>query len=248
MRRRLELLDWASRARAWVIEDDYDGEFRYVGRPLASLQGLDADRSAVGEQSSVNGRVLYVGTFSKTLCPALRLGYLIVPPLLVETFASAKSAAVGHTASVEQAVLTDFIEDGHYARHVRRMRLVYAERQKALVAAASAHLAHWVDVRPSPAGMHLVGWVRSETRRRGLTDRILSEIALNSAVVTTPLSMYRSSRRERELRPSQFGDGALLFGYAAFPESTIWEGARQLERALAADPRSRLRRSRAGAS
>jgi GntR family transcriptional regulator/MocR family aminotransferase len=247
MRRRLALLDWAARSRAWVIEDDYDGEFRYVGRPLASLQGLDADRSAVGEQSIVNGRVLYVGTFSKTLCPALRLGYLIVPPLLVETFAAAKGAAVGHTASVEQAVLTDFIEDGHYGRHVRRMRLVYADRQRALVAAASTHLAHWVDVRPSPAGMHLVGWVRSEIRRRGLTDRVLSEIALNSAVVTTPLSMYRLSQRGRELRPSAFGDGALLFGYAAFNEDAIWDGARRLERALAADPRSGLRRRRVSA-
>ena len=248
MRRRLALLDWAARARAWVIEDDYDGEFRYAGRPLASLQGLDADRSAVGEQSSVDGRVLYVGTFSKTLCPALRLGYLIVPPLLVETFAAAKSAAVGHTASVEQAILTDFIEEGHYARHVRRMRLVYAERQKAMVAAAAAHLAHWVDVRPSPAGMHLVGWLRSEITRRGLTDRILSEIALRSAVVTTPLSMYRLSRRGRALRPSAFREGALLFGYAGFSEDVIWKGARQLERALAADPRSGVRRSRAGAS
>jgi GntR family transcriptional regulator/MocR family aminotransferase len=243
MRRRLELLDWAARVRAWVIEDDYDGEFRYVGRPLASLQGLDADRGAGGDQSSVNGRVLYIGTFSKTLCPALRLGYLVVPPLLVDTFAAAKGAAVGHTASVEQAVLTDFIEEGHYGRHVRRMRLVYAERQAALVAAASAHLAQWVDVRPAPAGMHLVGWLRSEVARRGVTDRVLSEIALASSVVTTPLSSYRSRRSGREIRAGA-RDGALLFGYSAFSEAAIWEGARRLEHAFSSDSRSSLRRGR----
>ena len=248
MRRRLALLDWAARARAWVIEDDYDGEFRYVGRPLASLQGLDADRSAAGEQSTVNGRVLYIGTFSKTLCPALRLGYLIVPPLLVDTFAAAKGAAVGHTASVEQAVLTDFIEEGHYGRHVRRMRLVYAERQAALVAAASAHLTQWVDVRPSPAGMHLVGWLRAEVARSGITDRLLSDIALANAVVTTPLSLYRSKRSGREIRGAATRDGALLFGYSAFSEAAIWKGARQLEHALSSDSRSSLRRRRAGGS
>jgi GntR family transcriptional regulator/MocR family aminotransferase len=146
-------------------------------------------------------------------------------------------------------VLTDFIEDGQYARHVRRMRLVYAERQAALVAAASTHLAQWVDIRPSPAGMHLVGWIRSEVARKGVSDQTLSEIALANAVVTTPLSMYRLARRGRELRASASSAGALLFGYSAFSEAAIWDGARQLERALAADPRSSLRRSRrAGAS
>ncbi|MEO5815278.1 MAG: PLP-dependent aminotransferase family protein [Gemmatimonadaceae bacterium] len=248
MRRRLALLDWAARAGAWVIEDDYDGEFRYVGRPLASLQGLDADRSAGAQLSTVNGRVLYIGTFSKTLCPALRLGYLIVPPLLVDSFVAAKAAAVGHTPSVEQAVLTDFIEEGHYARHVRRMRLIYAQRQAALVAAAATHLAQWVDVRPSPAGMHLVGWLRDELARKGVTDQLLSDIALAASIVTTPLSSYRLNHRARDLPSASAVDGALLFGYSAFSETALWNGARQLEHALAADPRSNLRRSRRAGS
>lgn len=243
MRRRLALLDWAARAGAWVIEDDYDGEFRYVGRPLASLQGLDADRSASADRPAANGRVLYVGTFSKTLCPALRLGYLIVPPPLVDAFAGAKSASVGHTASVEQAVLADFIDDGHYARHVRRMRLVYAERQAALVAAAAVHLSEWVDLRPSPAGMHLVGWLRGDAARRGTSDRELSDVALASAVVTTALSTYRLRKPARDDRIPG-GGGALLFGYSAFPEATLWEGARRLEQALSAHLRHGARRSR----
>jgi GntR family transcriptional regulator/MocR family aminotransferase len=227
MSRRLALLDWAARAGAWVIEDDYDGEFRYVGRPLASMQGLDADRSAGGTSTSANGRVLYVGTFSKTLCPALRLGYLIVPPLLIDTFAGAKGVAVGHTASVEQAVLAEFIDEGHFTRHVRRMRQVYAARQAAMIAAASAHLARWVEVRPSPAGMHLVGWLRHDIQRKGFADTTLSKIALEHAIVTTPLSSYRLRAPGASARSMR---GALLFGYAAFPEATLWNAAQQLEK------------------
>ena len=242
MQRRVALLDWAARAGAWVLEDDYDGEFRYIGRPLASLQGLDADRGASAEHTRVNGRVLYLGTFSKTLCPALRLGYIILPPMLVDAFVAAKSAAVGHTASVEQAVLADFIDEGHYARHVRRMRLVYAERQAAMVTAATTHLAEWVDVRPSPAGMHLVGWLRGTAAAEGVSDQSLSDIALASGVVATSLSSYRLRRPPLEPRAS----GALLFGYAAFSEATIWEAARRLEQALSAHLRhSPSRRNRA---
>ena len=214
MRRRLALLDWARRAGAWIVEDDYDGEFRYVGRPLASLQGLDAERSG-------GGRVLYVGTFSKTLFPSLRIGYVIVPGALVDTFGAAKSAADRHTATVEQAVLADFIEEGHYARHVRRMRLVYASRQAALVAAASVHLARWLDVRPAPAGMHLVGWLRPGR----VTDGEMAEAALAAGVFVTPLSSYRAA-------PAHDHRGGLVFGYAGCSEAMIREGARRLGAAL----------------
>jgi len=242
MRRRLALLDWATRAGAWVIEDDYDGEFRYVGRPLASLQGLDADRSAVEGPAGASGRVLYVGTFSKTLCPALRLGYLIVPPVLVDTFAGAKSAAVGHTASVEQAVLADFLDEGHFSRHVRRMRVVYAERQAAMVAAAAEHLSPWVDVQPSPAGMHLVGWVRAELTAHGVTDQALADIALESGVVTTPLSSYRLPGSQRNAVPPLHARQGLLFGYAGYSSADIRAAARRLGQAFAS--RVTIQRSR----
>src|SRR5690606_16830392 len=110
--------EWASRAGAWVLEDDYDSEYRYAGRPLAALQGLDRE-----------SRVIYLGTFSKVLLPALRLGYLVVPPDLVEAFLAARALIDRHSPILEQAVLADFIAEGHFSRHIRRMRGLYAERQ-----------------------------------------------------------------------------------------------------------------------
>src|SRR5215208_4673656 len=115
--RRLALLEWAARAGAWVIEDDYDSEFRYASRPLAALQGLDP-----------HGCVLYVGTFSKVMFPSLRLGYLVVPPRLAEAFAAARHFADYCPPYLEQAVMSDFITEGHFERHIRRMRTIYRER------------------------------------------------------------------------------------------------------------------------
>ena len=112
--RRLALLEWVRRSGAWVIEDDYDSEFRYSGRPIAALQGLD-----------FTGRVIYLGTFSKVLFPSLRLGYLILPPDLVEPFTNARALVDRHSPLIEQAVLADFIAEGHFARHIRRMRALY---------------------------------------------------------------------------------------------------------------------------
>ncbi|HEX8674701.1 MAG TPA: PLP-dependent aminotransferase family protein [Longimicrobium sp.] len=226
MQRRLALLDWAGRAGAWIVEDDYDGEFRYVGRPLASLQGLDAERSAAG---GVPARVLYVGTFSKTLFPSLRLGYVIVPEALVDTFAAAKAALDRHTATVEQAVLADFIEEGHYTRHVRRMRLVYASRQATLIAAAATHLSRWLDLRPAAAGMHLVGWLRPDVPG-GVTDEELSEAANAAGVFVTPLSSYRTPAPHDGEHPAP--PGGLVFGYAGCSDAMIWDGARRLGRAI----------------
>ena len=151
--RRLALLAWARRAEAWVLEDDYDSEFRYAGRPLPCLQGLDVER----QDAAGPARVLYIGTFSKTLAPALRLGYLIVPDALVDAFRAARAVLDRHAPTLAQGVLADFIAEGHYARHVRRVRAVYAERQAALLAAAEAELAGLLTLTPDPAGLHLVG-------------------------------------------------------------------------------------------
>jgi GntR family transcriptional regulator/MocR family aminotransferase len=141
--RRLALLSWARAARAWVIEDDYDSEFRYGARPIPCLHGLDID-----------GRVIYVGSFSKTLFPALRLGFVIVPPDLQAGLVAARAAADQHPPTLDQAVLADFIVDGHFARHLRRMRLVYQERLEALNAAAERCCRGGFRLRPVRTGLH----------------------------------------------------------------------------------------------
>jgi GntR family transcriptional regulator/MocR family aminotransferase len=210
--RRLALLQWARTRRAWIVEDDYDSEYRYTGRPLASLQGLDR-----------HGRVIYVGTFSKVLFPALRLGYVVVPPALVDAFAAARGLVDRHPPSVTQAVLAEFIAEGSFARHVRRTRVRYAEQQAALVDAAARKLGGVLEVSPAEAGMHLVGWLPA-----GADDRGASAAALAAGLEAPPLSSFR-------LRPAR--SGGLLLGYAAWPPAELRAAAGMLEAAL------RLRRA-----
>ncbi|WP_240359006.1 PLP-dependent aminotransferase family protein [Pyxidicoccus trucidator] len=206
-RRRRALLAWAAREEAWVLEDDYDSEFRYVGRPPPALQGLTAE-----------ARVLYTGTFSKVLSPALRLGYLVVPESLVDAFSTARVFVDRHSASLEQAVLTDFITQGHFSRHVRRMRVLYAARQEALVEAARRELRGLVDVSPLHTGMHLVGWLPE-----GVDDRAASAKAAQAGLQAFALSAFQLQGRPR---------GALLLGYACVPEEELAEGVSRLARAL----------------
>src|SRR5581483_5426891 len=172
--RRLALLKFASDAGAWIIEDDYDSEFRYVGRPLAALQGLDNEQ-----------RVIYVGTLSKVLFPSIRIGYIISPPDLVDAFVGARRLAGHQCPTLEQAVLADFIAEGHFARHIRRMRTLYAERQYALVKAAARELTGMLEVQPSDAGMHLMGWLPD-----GVNDRTAAKAAKDQGIEVTPLSIY----------------------------------------------------------
>ncbi len=211
--RRLALLEWAGRAGAWVLEDDYDSEYRYAGRPLAALQGLDPGLGRDG------GRVIYIGTFSKVLFPALRLGYLVVPPDLVDAFVAARALIDRHPPTLEQAVLADFIAEGHFVRHIRRTRALYAARQAALVTAATRDLAGRLDVCPAEAGMHLVGWLPN-----GEDDRAASHRAAAQGVETLPLSAYAAEPP---------GRGGLLLGYTALDEPQIREGVRRLAAALA---------------
>ena len=207
--RRLALLRWAGRSGAWVIEDDYDSEYRYTGRPLEALQGLD---------SSTEGCVIYVGTFSKVLSPALRLGYLVVPPELVDAFAAARELVDRCSPSLEQAVLAEFMAEGHFARHVRRMRVLYSERQAALIEAAERELSGILDLGPAETGMHLVGWLPD-----GADDREASRRAAASGVEAAALSRHRIEA------PVPAG---LLLGYAAYEEEEIGAGVRRLAQAL----------------
>jgi GntR family transcriptional regulator / MocR family aminotransferase len=207
--RRMELLEWARRQNAWIFEDDYDSEFRYAGRPLAALQGLDG-----GE------RVIYAGTFSKVLAPTLRLGYVVAPRPLVPALVSAKLFADVHTAPLGQAVLADFMAGGHFARHIRRMRKLYAQRQELLVSACARDLKGLLEVKPADAGMHLVGWLPP-----GVNDRDAARRAAVAGIAVEPLSAFRIQSR---------GRGALLLGYASVPEDRIADGVRRLRDALRA--------------
>jgi GntR family transcriptional regulator / MocR family aminotransferase len=204
--RRLALLEWARQQGAWVLEDDYDSEYRYASRPLAAVQGLDED-----------GRVIYFGSLSKVLFPGLRLGYMVVPPDLVDAFISARALIDRHSPSVEQVILAEFISAGHFARHIRRMRQLYASRQELLIGAA-AELMGLLEVRPAQAGMHLVGWLPP-----GVDDRAASAAAAAHGVIAPPLSAY-------QLRPA--ARGGLMLGYTALDEQTIEDGVRRLAAAL----------------
>ena len=205
--RRLALLDWAARADAWVVEDDYDSEFRYAGRPLAALQGLDGD-----------GRVIYLGTFSKALFPSLRLGYLVVPPDLVDAFVAARDVIDRQTSTLTQAVVADFLLEGHFLRHIRRMRTLYQDRQETLLRAARRELGGLVQVSPSATGLHLVGWLES-----GRDDRQASLAAARVGVEAPPLSRYCVEPPKR---------GGLVLGYAGSDPRQTRDAVRKLGQAL----------------
>jgi GntR family transcriptional regulator / MocR family aminotransferase len=205
--RRLSLLEWARERDAFVIEDDYNSEYRYSGRPLPSLQGLDRD-----------GRVIYVGTFSKTIFPALRLGYLVAPVDLVEVFAAARALADLHSPVIEQAVLAEFISERHFARHIRRMRGMYEERQQTLVEEARKNLRGVLEVAPAKAGMHLIGWLP-----RGVSDGEVSRRAAEAGLNLAPISAYCINQKLR---------GGLLLGYTAYDEKHIRQGIKKLARVL----------------
>ena len=180
--RRLKLLEWAHRCGSWIVEDDYDSEYRYESMPIASLQGLDRDR-----------RVIYIGTFSKTLFPALRVGYIVMPPELVERFVAVRRACDLCPPPLYQAALADFMSEGHFARHVRKTRLLYAERRSALVKALRAEFGSKLEILGAEAGLHLVVTLPS-----GFTDREISERAAKEELWLWPLSSAYSGPRARQ--------------------------------------------------
>jgi len=162
--RRLALLDWAAQSGAWIIEDDYDGEYRYVSRPLPALKSLDRD-----------GRVIYAGTFSKVLFPGIRLAYLVVPPAQVERFETITQAQAGGSPQLTQAIVTAFITEGHFARHILRMRKLYAERRQAAIAGLEQVLKAHIRVDPQPGGMHLILRPRGRLSDRRLAARMRAD-------------------------------------------------------------------------
>jgi len=207
--RRFQLLDWAQNTGSWIIEDDYDSEYRYESLPIASLQGLGA-----------NARVIYVGTFSKVLFPSLRLGYVVIPSDLVDRFLAIRRAMDLGPPSSYQEVLADFISEGHFARHIRRMRALYRERRRTLVASISNELGSMVEVLGSEAGMHLAVTLPNRSR-----DLKIAERAARQNLWLWPLS------------PSYLGEVSrpgFILGFGSTAVEEIPRAVRKLRNLLAA--------------
>lgn len=206
LRRRLALLAWAARTGAWIIEDDYDSEFRYSGPPLAALKSLDRQH-----------RVLYAGSFSKVLFPALRLGYLVVPDMDIAAFAGAAESLQWGCPALEQAAVTRFMAEGYFARHLRRMRGVYTARRKALAAAITAEFGGAVRIDPQAGGIHLL------LRWPGTDDVHLAACAAAAGLAPQPLSPMAAGAG---------GEGGLMLGFANVDTSETAMLAARLHRAL----------------
>lgn len=189
--RRLELLEWANRRQAWIIEDDYDSEFRYHGRPLPALKSLDRD-----------GRVLYTGTFSKVLLPGLRLAYLVVPVSQVGRFRDTVNLLAGPGSILPQAMVADFMEQGHFARHLRKMRTLYAARRGHLVEALVQTTGDRLHVRPQAGGMHVLADLNAAQ-----DDTVLAAAAQANGFSVQALNNWRMRKSPR---------GGLLMGFTNF--------------------------------
>jgi GntR family transcriptional regulator/MocR family aminotransferase len=205
--RRLRLLDWAQSTGSWIIEDDYDSEYRYESSPIASLQGLDA-----------NARVIYIGTFSKVLFPSLRLGYLVMPLDLVGRFVAIRRAMDLGAPTIHQEVLADFIDEGHFARHIRRMRVLYRERRSALVDSISKELGTAVEVLGDEAGMHL-----TVTLPNGSRDLEIAERGARQNLWIWPLSRSYLSKVGRQ---------GFILGFGSTPVAEIPRAVRKLRNLL----------------
>lgn len=215
--RRLELLEWARKSGAVIFEDDYDSEYRYSGPPIPALQGFDR-----------NGLVIFAGSFSKVLFPSLRLGYLVIPEDLIARYAATISLTTRHAAVLEQAVLCDFIAEGHFGRHLRRMREVYAERLAVLLECAREKLVGLLEISAIEAGLQTVGWLCE-----GIDGESATRAAAARGVDVFPLSRYTRGGVARE---------GLQLGFAAVDEREIRRGVQELAVALEAESKVLKRR------
>lgn len=206
MPRRTGLITWARQNNAWIVEDDYDSELRYAGHPFPSLQGLDPSR------------VIYIGTMSKVMFSSMRLGYAIVPPELVDAFAGARALVDRHSPTADQYVLAQYMREGHFEAHIRRIRGAYAERRAALINEIERQLPSWAKLQPSDQGMHLVLWLPL-----GMDDVRLAEEALRAGLVVRPISpMYGS-------KPARFG---LMLGFGGFSIDQLRAAVKRLRDVL----------------
>lgn len=207
VQQRMALLAWAHRSGAVILEDDYDSEFRYTGSPLPALQGLDT-----------SGSVVFLGSFNKVLFPSLRIGYAVLPPKMVEPMAALRFNADRYCPTLDQAILCDFITEGHFGRHLRRMRDCYAGRFQAFIHCVRETAGGFLDVPAIPAGLHAVAFLRD-----GASPAKLVGAAQEDGVEVTALDRYTIARRDIR---------GLLLGFAAIRESEIRRGVAQLTRTM----------------
>ena len=207
LERRFALLQAAEEAGAWIIEDDWDGELCFAGRPLPTLRGIDSA-----------GRVIYVGTFSKSMMPSLRLGFMLAPPALVETFETALEAFSPGVPTSLQAIVADFIDEGLFATHIRRMRKIYAEKCDWLVSAAGRQLAPWLDIQPTNTGLHTIGLLRG-----GLIGADVSDVAASRGLTVAPISKFCMTPIDVE---------GLVLGYGGLSQRQIANGVTELAAVL----------------
>jgi len=217
--RRLQLLEWARKSGATIFEDDYDSEYRYSGRPIPALQGLGG-----------SGLVLYAGSFSKVLFPALRIGYVVVPFDLLHHFEAIQSLTSRHAPLLEQFVLSDFITEGHFGRHLRRMREVYAERLSVLLEEARLRLAGLLEISNVEAGLQTAGWLGG-----GIDAESAAAAAAKRNVDVTPIDRYSQGKVVPE---------GLQLGFAALDVKEIRRGVRELAIALEGERKAFHRGSR----
>ncbi|MGK5074666.1 PLP-dependent aminotransferase family protein [Janthinobacterium sp. ZB1P44] len=207
LERRLALTAWAAERQGWIIEDDYDSQFHYAGLPTACVQGLDTRQ-----------RTIYLGTFAKSLYPGLRIGYMVLPPALVQAMTHARSILDGHTPQLDQLTLARFIADGHFAAHVRAMRKVYAVRRDAMAQAVRRHLPHVVTAQLPPGGLQMPCLLHE-----GRDELDTLRLAAQAGIVLPGLSRLYATRPER---------GGWLLGFAALTPHEIDSGIVRLARAL----------------
>jgi GntR family transcriptional regulator/MocR family aminotransferase len=205
--RRLELLNYAHKTGAWIIEDDSDGDFCYTRQPLPSLQGADNQN-----------RVIYLGTTGRTLFSSLEIGYLVVPLSLMENFSKVREIMGGSPSVIDQATLGLFLTEGHFDRHIRRMNLIYYQRLQALSESVQTELSGFIDLEPARGGLHAVGWLA-----RGLEENVVSNCAATAGI---DLPLISSFGRTALVRPG------VLFGFASFSEKMIRQMVKTLGQAL----------------
>nr|WP_264193797.1 PLP-dependent aminotransferase family protein [Methylobacillus caricis] len=207
LERRLELLAWANQGQATIIEDDYDSEFRFDGIPLAPIKSLDS-----------TGRVIYMGTFSKLLYPGIRLAYVVLPDWLTDPFVSAMSLTCRYLGLHTQKVLSEFIADGHYARHLRRMKMIYQERAQAFETACKAQLGESFYINPITTGLDACVLLPS-----GMDDALVSDQLKLGGVQARPLSFYGIATKPAN---------GLVMGFSSFTPEAIWEGMARVREIL----------------